>query len=93
MAYGVLNAAFGRQAVASVPDGRASVGSGANNTARHIASAVGITVVALLASRDPGAGAAGVVAGWNDAVLVTAAVSVAGALLVTVLRHDRHRTF
>lgn len=86
LAYGVLNAVLGREAVASVPEGRASVGSGANNTARYIASAVAITAVALLATRDSAAGPSGVVARWNDAVLVTAAVSVAGALVVTALR-------
>lgn len=89
IAYGVLNAALGQAAVAAVPAGRASVGSGANNTARYLASAVGITVVALIAPTDPagrGAGAARLVEGWNTAALVTAAVSVAGAAAITALR-------
>jgi hypothetical protein len=84
VASGVLNAALGREAVASVPDGRGSVGSGANNTARYVGSAVGVTVVSVIA-----AGAttpAGLVAGWNHAAVVTAAVSVVGALVVLAAR-------
>ena len=84
VASGVLNAALGREAVASVPPGRGSVGSGANNTARYVGSAVGVTVVSVIA-----AGAttpAGLVGGWNQAVLVTAAVSVVGALVVLAAR-------
>ena len=50
-ANGVLNAALGRQAVASVPAERAAMGSGANNTARYAGSAIGITVVALIINR------------------------------------------
>jgi MFS family permease len=82
-ASGVLNAALGRQAVASAPPGLASVGSGANNTARYLGAALGVTVVAVLAAHpDPGA----MVAGWNVAVIVDAAVSVVGALLVLACR-------
>jgi hypothetical protein len=79
----VLNAALGRQAVASAPPGLASVGSGANNTARYLGAAVGVTIVAVLAAHpEPAA----MLAGWNVAVLVDAAVSAAGALLVLALR-------
>ncbi|CCQ17884.1 Transmembrane efflux protein [Rhodococcus sp. AW25M09] len=45
---GILNAALGREAVASVTAGRGGMGSGANNTARYVGSAVGVTVVASL---------------------------------------------
>ncbi len=92
VAYGVLNAALGRAAVASVPAERASVGSGANNTARYLASAVGITLVALLAPNDPTTGASGtarLVEGWNTAALVTAGISLLGALVITALRPAR----
>jgi hypothetical protein len=65
LASGVLNAALGREAVASVPPGQAGLGSGANNTARYLGSAL--------------------VAGWNRAALVTAAVSAAGALVVLLV--------
>ena len=78
---GVLNAALGQIAVASVPPGKASVGSGANNTARYVGAAVGVTVVAVIAAH---ADVAALVAGWDTAAVVTAALSVAGALLVAV---------
>jgi predicted MFS family arabinose efflux permease len=87
---GVLNAALGREAVASVPPGRGGMGSGANNTARYVGSALGVTVVAVLAAR-PGAGSAGadLIAGWNLAVVVTAGVSVAGGLVALACRPRR----
>ena len=53
-ANGLLNAALGRQAVACVPADRAAMGSGANNTARYLGSAVGITVVAVILTRGGG---------------------------------------
>jgi MFS family permease len=43
--YGVANAALARLSLDSVPADRASVGSGANNTARYIGSAVGVPIV------------------------------------------------
>jgi hypothetical protein len=76
---GVLNAALGRQAVSSVPAGRAGMGSGANNTARYLGSAVGVTIAAVLATR-PVAG--GLLVGWNAAVLVSVLFSVLGAAVV-----------
>ncbi|HEY2202880.1 MAG TPA: MFS transporter [Pseudonocardia sp.] len=83
---GVLNAALGRQAVASVPADRAGMGSGANNTARYLGSAVGVTVVSVLATHpQPDA----LLAGWNTAVLITAAFSLLGAVAVLVLRARR----
>lgn len=84
VASGVLNAALGREAVASVPPGRGSVGSGANNTARYVGSAVGVTVVSVIAAGA--ASPAGLVDGWNHAALVTAAVSVVGAAVVLAAR-------
>lgn len=87
VAFGVLNAALGREAVASVPPERAAMGSGANNTARYVGSALGITVVSVVATRTPGA--AGLVDGWDTAALLTAAVSVLGAVVVGLLRPAR----
>ena len=84
IAFGVLNATVGREAVASVPPGRTAMGSGANNTARYVGSALGITLVSVLATRTPGA--AGLVHGWNTAALVTAGISVVGALVVVAAR-------
>ncbi|MDT5409405.1 MAG: hypothetical protein QOG14_1625, partial [Mycobacterium sp.] len=82
-ASGVLNAALARKAVASAPPGLASIGSGANNTARYLGAALGVTVIAVLATHpDP----ASMIAGWNVAVLVNAGLSVVGALLVLACR-------
>ena len=47
---GVLNAALGRESVASVPAGQGGLGSGANNTARYLGSALGVTVVSVVAA-------------------------------------------
>jgi MFS family permease len=78
---GVLNAALGQIAVTSVPPGKASAGSGANNTARYVGAAIGVTVAAVLAAHtDPGA----LLAGWDTAAIVTAALSLAGAALVAL---------
>jgi hypothetical protein len=85
VASGILNAALGREAVASVPAGRSGMGSGANNTARYVGSAIGVTVVAVIVAGAPG----GAIAGWNLATLVTAAISVGGALLVLGCRPRR----
>ncbi len=86
-AYGLLNAALGRQAVDSVPAGRTAMGSGANNTARYLGSATGLTLVTLLVtSVGPDTGTAGLLAGWNTAVLMTAGFSLLGALVVYLAR-------
>ena len=90
VASGVLNAALGREAVATVPPARAGLGSGANNTARYIGSAVGVTVVAVIASR-PGRGSPmeDLVHGWNIAAIVTGLVSLVGAAAVLACRTRR----
>ncbi len=80
LANGLLNSALGSQAVASVPASRTAMGSGANNTARYLGSAVGITIVVMLINREGDLGTAGVITGWNSAVLVTVAFMVLGAL-------------
>ena len=91
-ANGVLNAALGRQAVASVPAERAAMGGGVNNTARYVGSAIGIAVVTVLVTRAGAASkAAGVVSGWNVAVLVTAGFSLLGALVVLLARERTAR--
>ncbi|MGH3672157.1 MAG: MFS transporter, partial [Pseudonocardiaceae bacterium] len=83
---GVLNAALGRQAVASVPPGRAGMGSGVNNTARYLGSALGVTVVGVLATR-PGAG--GLLVNWDEAILVSIGFSVLGAIAVLLCARRR----
>jgi hypothetical protein len=63
------------------------MGSGANNTARYLGSAIGITVVAVIVTRAGAApGALGVVSGWNVVALVTAGFSLLGALTVLLAR-------
>jgi MFS family permease len=84
-ANGVLNAALGRQAVSSVPAERAAMGSGANNTARYVGSAIGLALVSITVAGG-GHDAAAVLHGWNVAVLITAAFSLAGALIVLLAR-------
>jgi hypothetical protein len=92
-ANGVLNATLGRQAVTSVPAERAAMGSGANNTGRYVGSAIGIAVVMVLVTpAGATSGAAGVVSGWNIAVLVTAGFSLLGALVVLLARERTARS-
>jgi hypothetical protein len=75
LASGVLNAVLGRESVASVPADRAAMGSGANNTARYLGAAIGITLFSVLMTHNPG----GLTAGWNVATAVAAALTFAGA--------------
>ncbi len=80
LATGVMNAALGREAVATVPPDRAAMGSGTNNTARYLGAACGITVFSVLMSHaGGGSGSAQLVDGWSTAVLVSSLVSLAGA--------------
>lgn len=65
-----------------MPVGQGGVGSGANNTSRYLGSALGVTIVSVVAAPAGVVSAASLTNGWNRAVLVTAAVSVLGALLV-----------
>jgi MFS family permease len=85
VASGVLNAALGRESVASVPATQAGLGSGANNTARYLGSALGVTVVSVVAAPSGQVTTAALVDGWNRAALVTAAISLVGALVVLLV--------
>ncbi|MFD6760167.1 MFS transporter [Streptomyces roseolus] len=67
---GLLNAALPRLAVDSVPPERAAMGSGANNTARYIGSAAGVSLMLALSAVTPDA-----------ALVASAALAVAGAVL------------
>jgi MFS family permease len=82
---GVLNTALGRESVASVPLGQAGLGSGANNTSRYLGSALGVTVVSVVAVPAGASSPADLVVGWNHAALITTAVTVLGALAVLVV--------
>ena len=85
--YGAANAALGREAVAHVPPERAAMGSGANNTARYLGAAVGVTLVVLITvSGAPAGTPEGLTSGWNTAALAGAALSALGALAVVLIR-------
>jgi hypothetical protein len=77
---GVLNAALGRESVASVPAGQGALGSGANNTARYLGSALGVTIVSVVAAPSGVVNATTLTQGWDRAALITAAVSLIGAV-------------
>jgi predicted MFS family arabinose efflux permease len=82
---GFLNAALGRESVSSVPAGHGGLGSGANNTARYLGSALGVTVVSVVAAPSDATGPGSLVAGWNHAALITTALTLAGALGVVLV--------
>ncbi|TYK45421.1 MFS transporter [Actinomadura decatromicini] len=82
---GLANAMLARLAVGSVPADRASMGSGANNTARYVGASVGVAVVGAIATGQ-GGGTSGLAHGANVAMLVSAAVALAGAALMMVIR-------
>ena len=87
VASGVLNAGLGREAVASVPPDRAALGSGANNTARYLGSSIGVTLVVVVATAT-GSGQAADLAGWNHALIVSAALGLATSVaLLAIHRH------
>jgi MFS family permease len=70
---GLLNAALGGQAVATVPAHHASMGSGTNNTARYLGSGLGVAVVT--STVDP-TSATALLQSWETPVLFGSAVSV-----------------
>jgi hypothetical protein len=82
---GFLNAALGRESVGSVPGGQGGLGSGANNTARYLGSALGVTVVSLVAAPSGAPTTGALVAGWNRAAVVAAVVTLVGAVGVTLV--------
>jgi MFS family permease len=86
---GLLNAALGGQAVATVPAHHASMGSGTNNTARYLGSGLG---VALVTSTVDPASATALLHSWETPVLLASAVSVlAGLAIPLYLRAARTR--
>ncbi|MEV6969759.1 MFS transporter [Hamadaea sp. NPDC051192] len=92
-ANGILNAALGRQAVASVPADRAAMGSGANNTARYVGSAIGLAVVTVIITHAASAnGTAGLMSGWNTAAAITAGFTLLGLAIVIFTRPQRRRS-
>ncbi|WP_329569705.1 MFS transporter [Kitasatospora sp. NBC_01266] len=85
---GVLNAALARLAVSSVPAHRAAMGSGANNTARYLGSALGVALaLALIGSAHSAAGpAAATAAGADRAIVVAVALCLLGAVIALWVR-------
>jgi len=77
---GVLNALLGREAIAAVPPDFAAMGSGANNTARYLGAAIGITLFVTVATHTGNS----VVNGWNNATLVAVAITLFGAALIAL---------
>jgi hypothetical protein len=66
------------------------MGSGANNTARYVGSAIGTSVIAVISTRPclpPGP--AGLLSGFDTALIVSAVFSLLGALAVLTCR-PRH---
>ncbi|MFD0903960.1 MFS transporter [Actinomadura sediminis] len=85
VASGLTNAMLARLAVDSVPADRASMGSGANNTARYIGASVGVAVVGAVATgsgHDPSA----LAHGTNVALVVSAVAALAYAALALAIR-------
>src|SRR4029078_8704400 len=74
-ATGVLNSLLGREAIASVPADRAAMGSGANNTARYLGAACGITLFVTVATHA----GSDLYAGWGAAALIAGALTLVGA--------------
>jgi len=76
---GLLNAALARLAVESVPAGRGSMGSGANQTARYLGSSTGVAfTVVLLGS-----------ASMNAGLLAVMATCLVGAVVAVAVRPGR----
>ena len=88
IATGVLNGGLGRQAPSTVPPERAALGTGVNNTARYLAASAGVTVVGLVAAA-PDAPRSAQLSGWNHAALLTALLTLAGAVVVWLLGRRR----
>ncbi|WP_431908559.1 MFS transporter [Amycolatopsis thermoflava] len=79
---GLSNAALAGLSVRTVPPDRAAMGTGANNTARYVGSALGIALVAVVLAAAPGPG------GVNYAAAITGALALLGAVL-TALGRER----
>ncbi len=82
---GVLNAVLGREAIASVPPAAAAMGSGANQTARYLGAACGITLFVIVATHAGDT----ILEGWDVAVLVSAALTLVGAVAIAVTGRTR----
>jgi MFS family permease len=88
---GMLNAALGGQAVATVPAHHASMGSGTNNTARYLGSGLGVAIVT--STVDP-TSASALLHSWETPVLLGSAVSVLIGIAIPIYLRaiTRHNT-
>ena len=87
---GLLNSAMPRAAVESVPPERASMGSGANNTARYIGSSMGLSLTLVVATSAHGGSPARALAhGADHALLVGVGLMLAGAVCALAFRERR----
>lgn len=77
---GLLNAALPRLAIESVPQERAAMGSGANNTARYIGSSAGVSVTIAVATTGSGA---------DGAMLLSVGLALVATVSVLLLRERR----
>ncbi|MDO8212392.1 MFS transporter [Conexibacter sp. CPCC 206217] len=85
---GLSNAALGRLAVEAVPPERAGMSSGASNTARYLGGAAGVALTVAIATGD-GTSHADLIAGWNHAALVGAALIALGAVVAVLANRRR----
>lgn len=79
VASGILNVGLARQAVASVPAEEAATGTAANNTARYLGVAIGVSVSSLVMMDDTS------VARWNLVVWTATGASLLAAAAVAAL--------
>ncbi|RBQ19804.1 MFS transporter [Spongiactinospora rosea] len=70
---GLINAAVTHLAIESVPAARASMGAGANNTARYVGAAIGVAAMNALT------GTLGLATAMNTGVIATAAIAALAA--------------
>ncbi|MFB4318724.1 MFS transporter [Actinomadura sp. 21ATH] len=85
---GLGNAMLARLAVESVPPERASMGSGANNTARYIGASLGVALVGAIVTGTGGGHASPAQAyahGANVAILVCSAIALLGAVFAALV--------
>lgn len=79
LATALSNAGLARQSVATVPAKDAATGTAANNTARYIGAAVGMSIVSMIAATG------NINEGWNHVVWFGAAASLVIAVAVAFL--------
>lgn len=85
IASGLLNGGLARQAVAAVPAEHAATGTAANNTARYLGAAIGVSAASVITA------AVGMTIGWNDVAIAGTIASLITATFVLLLtpRHNR----